>query len=174
MRRPSFTTSLALVLLAFAGCRDQASPVAPDSGNLLGFGTSTTLISCPNDTPVSTTALVEPLLGGILTVQGASITIPPGALSLPTVITLSVPASQYARVDVTALDIQHLLFNKPVTVTIDYNRCWRPELDTSPLTAWYLSPLLGTPIEKMPSTDDKSVHVVTFTTGHLSSYALAE
>ena len=89
-------------------------------------------------------------------------------------ITLAVPVTQYAEVDITALDIQHLLFNKPVTVTIDYNRCWRPELDTSPLTAWYLSPLLGTPIEKMPSTDDKSAHVVTFTTGHLSSYALAE
>ena len=174
MRRPSFTTSLAVVLLAFAGCRDQASPVAPDSGKLLGFGTSTTLIACPNSTPVSTTALVGPLLGGILSVPGASITIPPGALSLPTVITLSVPASPYARVDVTALNIEHLVFNTPVTVTIDYNRCERPALDSMSLDAWYLSPLFGTPIEKMPSTDDKSTHVVTFTTGHLSSYALAE
>ena len=174
MRRSSFLTSLAIVLLAVPACRERGTPASPDSGNLLGFGTSTTLIACPNSTPVSTTALVDPLLGGILSVQGASITIPPGALSLPTVITLTVPVNQHARVDITALDVDHLLFNTPVTVTIDYDRCARPALDSTSLDAWYLSPLGGTPIEKMPSTDDKSAHVVTFTTGHLSSYALAE
>lgn len=174
MRRSTFLTALAVVLLALPGCRERGTPASPDSGNLLGFGSGTTLIACPNNTEQTTTALIDPLLGGVLSVQDASITIPPGALSLPTVITLTVPVTPYARVDITALDVEHLLFNKPVTVTIDYDRCERPALDSMSLDAWYLSPLLGTPIEKMPSTDDKSVHVVTFTTGHLSSYALAE
>jgi hypothetical protein len=105
---------------------------------------------------------------GATTVQ-----IPVGALSLPTLITITVPASQYMEIDVQANDLTSFLFRKPVTVTIDYSRCSRTDIDTTPLTVWHINTQTHELLENMGGSDDKALRRITFSTEHLSGYAIA-
>ena len=130
------------------------------------------LLRCPTTETATTTAVVTPL-GGLLSVAGTSVSIPAGAVTVPTTITVTVPASQYMEIDVTALGVEHFIFAAPVTVTVSYARCDMRRTDRAPLYAYHINSITKKLLERMPSVDDKTARTVTFTTGHLSGYALA-
>jgi hypothetical protein len=130
------------------------------------------LLQCPTNQTQSSQALVG-VLGGTVQVGGTSITIPAGALSVPTLITVTVPASQYVEIDVRANDLLSFLFNAPVSVTIDYSRCTRANIANDTLSVWHIDPSTNTLLEDMGGVDDKTHETITFSTGHLSGYAVA-
>ena len=172
-----FVSLLALVSAA-AGCSSDGAgaitgPPPAEDGELIFFGRSG-LITCPNYVPQTGLLTVDPLLGGVLSLPGASVSVPAGAVLETTVFSVTVPITRYAEVQIVPLGLSHFLFEKEIEVSIDYGRCWRPELDAQPLEAWHVSTLFRTKLEQMPSVDDKVARRVTFRTNHLSSYALAE
>ena len=131
------------------------------------------LVECPTTEATSTTTTVT-ALGGVVSVGGTSVSIPAGALLVPTTITVSVPASQYMEIDVSAEGVDHFLFELPVTVTLSYARCTRSNIDKEVLSVWYIDSATKELLELMGGVDDKLARTVTFTTGHLSGYALAD
>ena len=126
----------------------------------------------PSNTTITASGLVTPL-GGVVSAGGTTITVPAGALLEATTISVTVPASNYMEIDVSVSGVDHFTFELPVAVVIDYSRCSRANIDRGPLTAWYIDSGTHEMLEAMPSIDNKLTRTVTFTTGHLSGYALA-
>lgn len=154
----------AVVLL---GCSD-ATGTAP----LLGLSESgPRLLACPNSIPLTTTFVADPLLGGSVSLAGTSVTVPSGAVSVPTVFVVTIPASPYMKVDVHAEGLTSFLFNSPATISIDYSRCGA-RTDNKALQVWYVS-LTDDLLENMNAIDDRAAQRITFTTGHLSGYSVA-
>lgn len=155
---------LPVVLAAVAGCID------------IGIGPivrPARLLYCPSSETLSAQSLIDPLLGGVVSVAGSSIDVPSGALSLPSIVALTIPASNNMRIDATVVGIEHALFGAPVTVTIDYSRCSASTLEGKRLSVWYLDPITGALKENMQATDDRAARKITFTTDHFSGYAIA-
>ena len=160
---PLRTIAAVLVLAGSAlGC--DPGPTPPP-------GTSR-LVVCPTTTTRTTQAIIGPL-GGTLSLAGTVIGIPNGALSVPTLITVTIPASQYMEVDVTANDLLSFVFNKDIGIRIDYSRCTDPALATSKLSVWHIDSATKELLEFMGGVDNKSQRYIEFTTGHLSAYAVA-
>lgn len=132
---------------------------------------ASTLITCPTNTTQTTSALVG-VLGGTVSLGGSSISIPSGALSVPTLITVTIPAGQFMEVDVQANDYTSFLFNQPVNITIDYSRCNR-NLSGDTLTVWNIDEQSKALLENMGGVNDTTTQSITFSTGHLSGYAVA-
>jgi hypothetical protein len=130
------------------------------------------LVECPTSETLTTQAIIGPL-GGTVSLGGTSIRIPLGAVTVPTLITVTVPASRFVEVEVQANDLISFLFQTPVSITIDYSRCNRSDVDQAPLTVWYIDSATKEPLENMGGQDDKSRRRITFETGHLSGYAIA-
>ena len=151
------TAALALTLLASA-CGEPTTTRPPSE-----------LVACPSNTTVSSSALLG-VAGGTVTAAGSSGRIPPGALTEPTQISLTVPASPNMQIDVQAGDEEHFTFRLPVTVTIDYSRC---ENITGRISVWHIEDLTRTLLEQLPAIDDRLNRKITFITGHFSSYAIA-
>lgn len=125
-------------------------------------------LACTNNELNSKTRLLT-ILGGLVSVEGSSISLPLGALSLPTVITIQEPVSNYREVDIKANDLLHFIFNTPVTVTIKYGGC---SVDRNyPLKVFYWEN--GELLEDMNAVDNPYTKTMTFTTGHLSGYVIA-
>lgn len=131
------------------------------------------LLVCPSNETFSASSLIDPLLGGVVSVAGSSISVPPGALALPSVVALTVPAANTVEVDASVVGVEHAVFGEPVSVTIDYSRCGQSSIDNRRLSVWYLDPITGAPIENMHGTDDRPNRKITFTTDHFSGYAIA-
>ena len=161
----------ALLTAACAESEKAASPQAP-SAALVG-SSGATLVECPTNQTEAASGVVTPLLGGTVAVGGFSITLPAGAVLEPTTITVTVPASRYLEVDIRADGQEHFQFLQTATVTLDYSRCGRGNIDLKPLTVWYIDAATKQLLENMPSVDDKLLRRITFTTSHLSGYALA-
>ena len=154
-----------------------SSDITGTSANLSKSGTSASvqlanLVECPTAESATATGLVTPL-GGTVSVGGMSILIPAGALLNDAVVTVTIPASRYLEVDISVEGSEHFVFQQPVTVTMSYARCSRANLGWTPLSAWYIDSATKAPLEQMPSVDNKLTQSVTFTTGHLSGYAIA-
>ncbi len=178
---------LAFALLALVACSgDVTSPTRPAAvspgatGSLLPWPerpradvTSATLINCPTTTTQSVTSHIGPL-GGLLAIGNTRVVIPLGAVLFPEDFTLTIPASQHAEIRVRAGSAQHYLFQSPVLMTIDYSRCATPELDTHALSVWNVDEDSRALLEQMIGVDVKLTHTITFTTIHLSGYAVAD
>jgi hypothetical protein len=172
LRRTHFFIAFALTLLAGAGCgadRSTSATATADSAS----EASATLLQCPDSTSGSATSIIG-ALGGTLSVGGTSVVIPADAVLSPTSFTLSVPASPYVEIEVTAAGSNHYVFDKPVLVTIDYGRCGGNSLLSPPHQAWNIDPVTKALLEKMAGVDIKIAHTVVFTTVHFSGYAVAE
>ena len=166
---------LALVAaLTLAACADSPRRtdkiVAPPS---LDVSASRTLLQCPTSQSASAFGLLG-LLGGTVSLGGNSVALPFGAVSVPTLITLRVPASSYVEVDVTANDLLTFLFRRPVSITIDYSRCPAEATAGAPLTVWHIDPQSKALLEPMGGLNDPVRRRITFETGHLSGYAIAQ
>ena len=161
------------VSLIGLACGDPAAPrgsrPAPLRAELLA---TPTLLECPSTTGVSGGGLVG-VLGGTLAVGPVQVVIPAGALLSTQSISVTVPPSTYMEIDVSVAGTEHFVFEQPITVKVDYGRCSDPGSGTSLLDVWYIDAGTKQPLERMPTVDDKLTRTVTFTTGHLSGYALA-
>jgi hypothetical protein len=168
-----WTGLTSLVLAAFTACGEPTAPAGTPgaSADALIFG-GTRLVSCPSQELRVASQTIGPL-GGDLSAGGMTLSIPPGAVPLPTLFTVTVPPSKYVEVEITALGVEHFVFDAPVRITLDYGRCTRSDIDQAPLTVWYIDGITDTPLRPMGGEDDKGARTVTFTTGHLSSYAIA-
>lgn len=129
-------------------------------------------ISCPSNESFSTTSEVGPL-GGVLSTGGMTVSIPAGALLNTVTVSLTVPASNHVEIDVSVAGTENFVFEQPIVVTVSYDRCSRSNIDLTPLSAWHFDQATGELLEQMPSVDNKLLRTVTFTTGHLSGYLLA-
>ncbi len=165
MRTRLLFAAIAVVIM---GCSD-TTLTAPQ----LGLSAEPKLLACPNATPLTGTFVADPLLGGSLSLAGTSVTIPAGAVSLPTLFVLTIPASPYMEIEVHADGLASFIFNQPATISIDYSRCGHPLADRRSLQAWYLDSVTKALLENMNAIDDKNSQRVTFTTGHLSGYGVA-
>jgi hypothetical protein len=179
-----YRAALCLAAFAVIGCSDATRPpdgrIDPDT-----TGTDTTqtpdttgisqrrLIECPS-AQASASALLIGILGGIVSAAGSSIAIPPAALLSATLITLTVPASTYMEIDITANSLVSFLFQKTVVVTIDYSRCHPSVTQGKVLTVWQINPQTKALIQNMNGVNDPVQRRMTFTTNHLSGYAIAQ
>jgi hypothetical protein len=130
------------------------------------------LVQCPSNETTSSSAVIGPL-GGVVDVGGTSIQIPAGALLSPVTVTVTIPASPYMEIDISVAGVEHFVFEQPVVVTLSYARCTRSDIDASPLSVWYIDSSTKDLLEPMGGVDDKLLRAITFTTGHLSGYAVA-
>ena len=169
-RRLFITTaaSLATAAACTAASITGTEPNAPAAVKLSG----PSLIQCPVNTSASATAVVGPL-GGIVNVGATSIEIPAGALLGSSTVTVTVPASKYMEVDISVEGVEHFVFELPVVVTLSYARCNRNNMDALPLSVWYVDSETKDLLEPMGGVDNKLLRTITFTTGHLSGYAIA-
>ena len=160
-------------MLSFASCSDgQAEGITAPATALSAAGTGPTLLECPAETSTSTSSLIGPL-GGVVSVGGHQLVIPPLAVLVPTQFTVTVPASQYMRVDITAGNGQHYQFQKPVSITLSYARCTRSDINKETLRIFYVDDN-NVILQDMGGTDNKAARTVTTGTDHLSGYLIGE
>lgn len=163
---------LSVLIALIAGCSGERGAISdPLNGRTASDGPQ--LIACPATETQSVTGLIGPL-GGVLETGHTRVNFPLGALSSLQPVTLTVPASNYAEIDVTVNGLLHYVFSQPVSVTIDYSRCASAQLDSTPLSVWYIDSQSKALLENMGGTDDKAAHTITFSTGHFSGYAVAD
>lgn len=163
---------LPFLAAVIAGCSaDRGAIAGPLNGRSASDGPA--LISCGTSVTQSASGIIGPL-GGVLETGHTRVSFPLGALSSLQPVTLTVPASNYAEIDVTVNGLVHYVFSQPVSVTIDYSRCASPALDSVPLSVWYIDSQTKALLENMGGTDDKVAHTITFSTGHFSGYAVAD
>jgi hypothetical protein len=154
-----------------AACGDEPAPLlSPDEAARSTVGS--TLVECPTSETRSVTKTLDGL-GGTVELDGHSITLPLGAVLLPTTLTLTVPASRYMELEITANGAESFDFEQAVAITISYARCTRSNIDQGPLTAWQIDPATKALIEHMGGTDDKDARALTFGSDHLSGFAIA-
>src|SRR5687768_9294591 len=174
----------ALAGVLFLGCsgettRPEVARVETDTSG--ASGTSQTgentgtfrLIACPTNQTVTNSGLLG-ALGGTVSAAGSSITLPLAAVVGPTLIRVTVPASPYMEIDVTANDLLSFLFRKPVTITIDYSRCPASVTAGKTLTVWHINTQTKVLIENMNGVNNPGQRKISFTTDHLSGYAIAQ
>ena len=165
---------VAAALLLYACAEHSPSEPAPAQVAALSTDRAQTMVRCPSTVTRSISRTVG-LLGGSLELDGTRVTIPFGAVLLPTRITLTLPASEHMEVDLTANALEHFEFPVPVTVSIDYARCPASAIDdNAPLSVWYIDTLLDTLLENMGGSDDRNHRVITFTTIHFSGFSIAQ
>jgi len=162
---------VAALLLALTACSDSSEPAGSMEPSLAS-STSATLVECPSDQSFQTSGDVLPT-GGSVSLRGHSVTVPSGAVLLPTSISLAEPASQYMQVNLGANGEDHFQFRAPIRVTISYARCSRSNLDKAPLSVWLIDEQTGALLQNMGGVDDKVNRTVTFETDHFSGYAIA-
>lgn len=172
--------SIAQVVLAFSlltACGEPERVVAPQGAQELIETTEETsspkYVQCPVNVTKSVTGVIDGL-GGSLSLDGTVIVIPEGAVLEPTSFRLTLPASRYMEVRITAKGHEGFDFLVPAVVAVDYSRCSRTDILHTPLTVWYVDTHTKAPLENMGGIDDKLLRTVTFTTGHLSTYVVAE
>ena len=134
---------------------------------------SSELLVCPTEDPASARAIIGPD-GGSLGARGSSISIPAGAVAQPTHFEVVVPASRYMKVEFSAVGESHFEFQLPATITINYARCTNSSTSSEEaLEGAYLADGTDQVLELMGGTVDKTGHKLSFSTSHLSGYAVA-
>ena len=124
------------------------------------------LLRCEPQDYAGEAAIIGPN-GGSLKVGDHELVVPAGALTEEVLISAEAPTSSLVDVQLAPHGLQ---FQKPVELTLSYDRCVRPSL--SDLLVVYLgqgNQLLELP----PSVDDKSDKDVTASIDHFSRYAVA-
>jgi hypothetical protein len=146
---------------------DQMAPieVAADT-----FGQ--TLIECPVNEDKSVIGILG-ATGGTIGMDNHRLSLPPLAVALPTSFELRARASNYLELRVRANDMIGFDFNRTATITIDYSRCNRSNIEKFELTVWKIDPDSKRLLEHMGGVDDKVARTVTFQTDHLSTFSIA-
>jgi hypothetical protein len=186
IRKTHRSIALLAVAAALAACSDAptAVPVAasPASSTRIAAPASmlasvasaqgATLLACPASVTRSASATIG-RRGGVVQVDGTALVVPPNAVPRPTRFTVTVPASSYMEIDVSAEGYEHYLFKRPVGITISYARCGDDALPDASLEAWWFDPATREQFGAMWGVDDRQHRRMTFITDHLSGYAVA-
>jgi hypothetical protein len=176
--RPMRRALVAAALAVLAACADRTptEPVNPASGGSLdGLSSSNPkLVECPTDERLTTGGPIT-ALGGTLAIGGTSVFFPAGAVLAETDFELTIPASRYVEVEINAKGFEHFVFEPgfPAVVTIDYSRCNRSDILVKPLSVWYIDSETKELKYDVGGVDNKLTRSITFTTPHLSGYAIA-
>lgn len=104
---------------------------------------------------------------------GIVVDVPAGAIPGVQQFRVTLPHSPFVEVDIDAVGYEHYRFARPVTVTVPYGRCGNVDESTPSLSVWYIDSDSKAMLERMPGADDRRGRRITFTTDHLSGYALA-
>lgn len=184
-RKSRFLCALTLGLaFAVTACSDAVTRppdgginTPPDTNTVPGDTTtppaSPQLIQCPTTQTATSSGLIS-VLGGVITAAGTSISLPAGSVLAVTLIKVTVPASTYMEVDITANDLASFIFQRAVTITIDYSRCPTNVTAGKTLTVWHINPQTKALLTNMGGVNDAAARRITFTTDHLSGYAIAQ
>jgi hypothetical protein len=172
--------AIVVTLLAGASCGgDRVTSAGSPSGEesplpLLATQRDSTLLQC--DEPESDQVATEVIgpLGGTLAIGNTRVVIPANAVPGLTSFRLTIPRSRLVEISVRAGDAEHFLFDQPVLVAIDYGRCASGLSPLDPVTVWHIDESSKSLLEPMLGVDLRLFHTVTFYTGHLSGYAVAE
>jgi hypothetical protein len=175
--RPMRRLLVVVALAALGACAEQrpTEPTKPGaSGSLDGlFSSGPKLVQCATDETTSAVGSITEL-GGTLSIGGTSVVFPAGAVLGATNVTLTIPASRYVEIEIKADDQEHFVFEQPIVVTIDYSRCQRSDVLVKPLSVWYIDAQTKDLLEQMTvGIDNKLTQSITFSTPHLSGYAIA-
>lgn len=166
--------ALSLAAVFATSCADGSDgPLTGPEGPSLATSTGPSPLECPVATTTSKTALIG-LLGGAIELNGHRVMIPAEAVLLPTEFTMTVPASNYVKVDITAAGQEHFQFRKPVSLTLSYARCTRTNIDKETLRIYYVDSQTNAIIDDMGGTDDKTARTVTTGTDHFSGYLIGQ
>jgi hypothetical protein len=163
-----------MVLLGLAACEQQSSPVAAlsETGPSLASSSGAVLVECPSNVTTSAEGTIGSL-GGSVELANHRLALPALAVLEPTVFTLTDPAGKYMLLDLKGNGQESFGFEKPATVTIDYSRCTRSNIDQAELSVWKVDPETKALLKNMGGIDDKAARTITFTTDSLSMYSLA-
>lgn len=173
MRLERLTWIITASVIGLAAACDQAASSSGVAAPRRDVAIAPTLLACPADTGAQSPASVIGVLGGTLSFDGASISIPANAVLQPTEFQIVVPQSRYMKVEIHAVGLASFLFQEPVQVTLDYSRCPADAVPAgATLQAVYVDST-DTVLQQMGGTVDTVNRRVTFTTGHLSGYAVA-
>lgn len=164
-------------LLLLTACAETGDPVSfGDSVSLqvveASASSGPTLVECPANEEESVTGTIS-TIGGAIHLRNHALTLPALAVSAPTDFRLATPVSNYMELEVKAGGQDSFTFNRTGTITIDYSRCTRSNVDKAPLSVWKIDPETKELIEYMGGVDDKEARTVTFQTDHLSTYSIA-
>lgn len=165
---------LALVALTLAACGAPDAPVAPTASASLSSTLDDTtsgwqLLQCEGGVTQSTSATIG-TSGGTLALSSSWTTIPSGAVGTTQTFQASTLTGDLVGVDVHAVGQTSYRFRQPITITIDYSRCGNVQ---GPLRVWYIDPVTHALLEDMGGVNDTFLKTISFTTTHLSIYAVA-
>ena len=177
MVRWTVVRRFALVALAagITACSEPAT--APEIGapapNFIGTETGQSLLECRRTLFDISWGLLGPL-GGVLSLNGHTIVVPPQALDRLVFITVRQPSTPFVEMEVRVNGQDHFQFAAPLTVTLDYGRCADWRIGPEPLTVWQIDPDTKEFIADMGGVDDRAAKKISFTTDHFSGYAIAQ
>lgn len=157
---------------AFSACSDvvepERIPVPEASAASLGHS----LIQCPTNEGKAATGVLD-ASGGVIRLDHHELRLPVAAITAPTPFEVREPTSNHMEIRVRADDSDAYQFMSPATITIDYSRCTRSNIDKTPLAVWQIDPETKALLEYMGGIDDKVARTVTFQTEHLSTFSIA-
>lgn len=160
-----------LVAVVLVGCAEPSAPVSPEAGPAFSLA-ATHPMKCPAEEGLSASATIS-ARGGMVAVGGHSVVVPPGAVSRPTRITLTAPASRYLEVELNANGQESFEFRRPVEVTVSYARCGEIVDPAAVRSAWHVDAVTKEFLERMPGSDDRGAQAVSFATDHFSFFMIA-
>lgn len=169
-RRPG----VLFAILLLAACGDSPTEVAEPTSSASSLSSGPVLVECPTEVTRSVSKTIDPLSGGTIELDGHSLSVPALALLLPTTFTLTVPASRFVEVHITANGEHGFEFLSTAGITISYARCTRGNIDKVELAAYKINPESKTLLKSMGGSDDAVLRRVTFSTDSLSAYAIAQ
>jgi hypothetical protein len=169
------------VTLGAVGCADGGDDVAtaparlaraPRAANLAADQAAGILLACPSNAEARAAAWIGPA-GGIVEARGATLTVPAGAVAVSTLFEVVVPASQTMTVDIHAVGVEGFQFLTPATITLNFARCAGTTAPIDQFQGAYVDLATAAILEYMGGVVDRSGHKLSFTTLHLSGYAVA-
>ena len=173
IRVRSATVVLGLLLLAACGEHGNSlvEPLAPEAAQPLTTLGGAEPLACPSDLTVSASGTIG-MLGGTIAAGDHRLTLPPGAVLLPTTFTVTAPASEHVELQVHARGHDSFHFLLPARITISYDRCGSRPVDTSSLAVWHYDEVTGLLLELMDGTPDAGDRSISFPTSHLSGFII--
>ena len=165
-----FRTAGACLVLALVACDQPTALEAPASPGYASVGP--TLIECPTEQALSSSGQIG-VTGGVVRLKAHALTLPMLAVVGPTSFELREPVSGYMELDLRGNGQESFGFAKPVSITIDYSRCTRSNIDKQRLAVWKIDPSTKALLKYMGGTDDKVARTITFVSDSLSSYSIA-
>lgn len=156
-------------VLAMA-CDSGPTQVEPSES---AISSSPVLVECPSSASRSVSRTLSSL-GGVIQLDGHSLTVPLGALTGLTQFTMTVPASRFVEVHVTANGAHGFHFLDTAVLTVSYARCQRQNFTNGRLTAYKIHPETKALLKQMPATDIRLLRHVVILTDSLSAYAIAQ